>query len=59
MASAKASMGCWIVVAEWKEGNSYTDAKPVCVLSAKVDGKKIKADTFYKVVNKEFVEVKE
>jgi hypothetical protein len=53
---AKASLGSWIVIAEWKEGSTYTDAVPVCVLTAKVDGKKVKADTWYKVVNKKFVE---
>ena len=53
---AKASLGSWIVIAEWKEGDNFEDVKPLCVLSAKVDGKKIKADQWYKVVNKKFVE---
>ncbi len=55
-AKAKASLGCFLVLAEWKEGNSFTDAKPVKVISAKVDGKKIKADTWYKSVDGKFVE---
>ena len=55
---AKGSMGCWIVLterAEW-DGRAY----PIkCVKAFKVDGKKIKADTFYKLENGEAVEVKE
>ena len=53
---AKASLNCFIVLAEWKEGKEFTDAKPIGVISAKVDGKKIKADTWYKAVNGKFVE---
>lgn len=56
MASAKGSLGCWIVLAEWKEGETYTDAKPLGVISAKIDGKKIKPDTWYKAKNGKFVE---
>jgi hypothetical protein len=55
-AKAKASLGCFIVLAEWKEGKEFTDAKPLGVISAKVDGKKIKADQWYKAVNGSFVE---
>ena len=55
-AKAKASRGCWIVLAEWQEGDNWTDAKPVAIVSAQVDGKKVKADTWYKVVNGKFVE---
>ena len=53
--SAKATLGNFIVVSEWKE----IDGKwtRVAVKSAKVDGAKIKADTFYKLVNNKFVEV--
>ena len=49
---AKATMGSWIVLAEWKDG------APVCVKAAQVDGEKLKADTWYKLVDGEFVEVK-
>ena len=38
---AKASLGSFIVLAEWKDGHR------ISVKSALVDGKKIKADTFY------------
>jgi hypothetical protein len=49
-------MGCFLVLAEWKEGEQFTDAKPIGVISAKVDGKKVKADTWYKAVGGKFVE---
>jgi hypothetical protein len=54
-AKAKANLGCFIVLAEWKEGKEFTDAKPIGVISAKVDGEKIKADTWYKVVGGKLV----
>ena len=51
---AKCSLGCFIVLAECKElGGEY---HIVDVKSAKVDGEKIKPDTFYKLINGEFVE---
>ena len=50
----KGSLGCFIVLAEYKElGGKYHIAD---VKSAKVDGEKIKPDTFYKLINGEFVE---
>ena len=55
-AKAKASKGCFIVLAEWYEGRDWTDARPIAVKSAQVDGKKIKADQWYKLVDGEFVE---
>ena len=51
---AKGSLGCFIVLAEWKEIDS--EYHIVDVKSAKVDGEKVKADTFYKLVDGEFVE---
>ena len=55
---AKGAPGCWIVLterADW-DGETY----PIkCVKAFKVDGKKIKADTFYKLENGKAVEVKE
>ena len=51
---AKGSLGCFIVLAEYKElGGEY---HIVDVKSAKVEGEKIKPDTFYKLINGEFVE---
>ena len=53
---AKAALGNWIVLAEWgwDDDDNYT---PKCVKAAQVDGEKIKADTWYKLVDGEFVEV--
>ena len=54
---AKGSLGCYIVLAEWyRDGCGSWHIKHV--QSAKVDGEKIKADTFYTLKNGEFVEVK-
>ena len=51
---AKGSIGCFIVLAEWKEFEDET-YHIVDVKSTKVDGAKIKPDTFYKLVNGEFI----
>nr|DAO07764.1 MAG TPA: hypothetical protein [Caudoviricetes sp.] len=50
----KGSIGCFIVLAEWKKFEDGT-YHIVDVKSAKVDGTKIKPDTFYKLVNGEFI----
>ena len=51
---AKAKVGSWITLAEWKIVNGeYT---PVCVKTERVDGEKIKEYTYYKLENGEFVE---
>ena len=52
---AKGSLGCWIVLTERGEwnGNTY----PIISVKAfKVDGKSIKEDTFYTLVNGEAIE---
>ena len=53
---AKASKGSWITLSEW----SYSEGKqryiPVCVKTEFVDGKKIKADTYYSLKGGVFVE---
>ena len=55
---AKGTKGCWIVLTERDEWDG--EAYPIkCVKAFKVDGEKIKADTFYKLENGEAVEVKE
>ena len=53
----KGALGCFIACAEWREidGNFH----PVALVSGKVDGKKLKADTWYTVKNGRFVEVEE
>ena len=48
---AKAAFNNWIVVSEYSD-----DGALLCVRTAKVDGETIKADTFYRLVNGEFVE---
>ena len=52
---AKASLGSWIVLAEWQDDGDHII--PVCVKAEQVDGEKIKADTFYKLEDGEFKEV--
>ena len=52
---AKASIGNYIVVSEWKDDKNG-DWHRINVKSAKVDGVKIKADTFYKLVNNKLIE---
>ena len=51
---AKGKIGCFIVLAEWKEINY--EYHIVDVKSAKVDGKNIKEDTFYTLKDGTFVE---
>ena len=54
----KAKIGSWITLSEWKFDKEKGRAIPVCVKTVQVDGKTIKEDTFYKLENGEFVEVK-
>ena len=53
----KAKIGSWITLAEWKKNDGVW--VPICVKTEKVNGERIKADTFYKLVNGEFKEVEE
>ena len=61
---ARAKIGSWITLAEWVKTN-ITDEKgnciwkPKCVKTEYVDGVRIKADTFYRLVNGEFKEESE
>ncbi|WP_455492765.1 DUF7666 domain-containing protein [Eubacterium sp.] len=55
---AKAKIGSWITLSEWKFDKTKEHSVPVCVKTEYVDGEKIKADTFYKLENGEFVECK-
>ena len=50
----RGKIGNWITLAEYDN-----DGKVVCVMSAKIDGMKLKADTWYQLKNKKFVKVKE
>ena len=54
---AKAKIGSWITLAEWDCIDGVWI--PICVKTEQVDGERIKADTFYKLVNGEFKEVEE
>jgi hypothetical protein len=50
---AKGSLGCWLVLSEWKETKDGWHIK--AVKSALVDGKKIRENTFYKLIGGKFV----
>ena len=54
---AKAKKGSWITLAEWKNDPNKGRYIPVCVKTERVDGEKIKEDTFYKLIDGEFEEV--
>ena len=51
---AKGSLGCFLVLAEWKKVDG--EYHIIDVKSVKVDGENIKPDTFYILKNGEFVE---
>ena len=53
----KAKLGSWITLAEWKYSIEKNRMVPQFVKTEFVDGKKIKADTWYKLFNGEFTEV--
>ena len=56
---AKAKIGSWITLAEWKWSDDKHRNVPVCVKTEYVDGENIKADTWYQLRNGKFVEVDE
>ena len=53
----KAKKGSWITLSEWRYADETKCNIPVCVKTEYVDGERIKADTWYKLVNGEFKEV--
>ena len=53
---AKAKIGSWITLSEWKLSSSKHRFIPICVKTEYVDGKRIKEDTWYKLIGGEFVE---
>ena len=53
----KAKLGSWITLAEWKHSDEKNRMVPQFVKTEFVDGEKIKADTWYKLLNGEFTEV--
>ena len=52
---AKGKIGSWITLSEWAIVNG--DMTPVCVKTEKIDGERIKEDTFYMLIDGEFLEV--
>ena len=56
---AKGAKGNWLVLAEWVYSDKKNCYISKCVKSKKIDGEIIKEDTFYRLVNGEFVEVNE
>ena len=55
---AKGKKGSWITLSEWEYSAKKRAYVPVCVKTKKIDGAEIKEDTFYRLKNGEFVEVK-
>ena len=55
--TVKAKIGSWITLAEWEYSEEKGRSVPRCVKTEYVDGEKIKADTWYRLRNGEFVEV--
>ena len=53
----KGAAGNWITLAEWKYDNDKQRFVPICVKTAQIDGENLKADTWYKLADGEFVEV--
>ena len=51
---ARAPLDSWLVLGEWEQ-NDNLDWNIKEIKTAKVDGKKIKADTWYKLENGRFV----
>ena len=56
---AKAKVGSWITLTEWKWSDEKKHNVPVCVKTEYVDGEDIKADTWYQLKNGKFVEANE
>lgn len=53
----KAKKGSWITLSEWEYDEEKHRTVPVCVKTEFVDGEKIKADTWYQLINGKFTEV--
>ena len=55
--AVKAKAGSWITLAEWEYSEAKNGCVPKCVKTEYVDGERIKADTWYKLIDGEFTEV--
>ena len=58
LSRVKGALGCWIACAEWAEDDNGT-WHPVDFKAVRVDGEKIKADTWYRLEEGKFIEVEE
>ncbi|UVX69280.1 MAG: hypothetical protein [Bacteriophage sp.] len=56
---AKGKKGSWITLVEWVKDEEKGRYVPICVKTERVDGEKIKEDTYYTLKNGEFSEVEE
>jgi hypothetical protein len=54
----KAKKGSWITLSDWEYDKIKQRSVPKCVKTEYVDGVRIKADTWYKLIDGEFKEVK-
>lgn len=55
--AAKAKVGSWITLSEWVYNEEKGRTIPKCVKTEYVDGTRIKADTWYKLIDGEFTEL--
>lgn len=55
--AVKAKAGSWITLAEWEYSEAKNRCVSKCVKTEYVDGERIKADTWYKLIDGEFTEV--
>lgn len=55
--AAKAKAGSWITLSEWVYDEEKGKTIPKCVKTEYVDGTRIKADTWYKLIDGEFTEL--
>lgn len=55
--TAKAKVGSWITLSEWRWDETKRCNIPICVKTEFVDGERIKPDTWYKLIDGEFNEV--
>ncbi len=55
----RAKKGSWVTLAEWDYSEEKGRYVPKCVKTEYVDGERIKADTWYRLVNGEFAECDE
>jgi hypothetical protein len=58
LSKVKGALGCWIACAEWAENDNGT-WHPIDFKAIRVDGEKIKADTWYRLEKGKFIEVEE